>query len=428
MPLIRKQVTCPYCDSDILLGDCAIVATNRQDDAGAFGADLFDGDEAAAPGSRPGGYPVLVPRPAPPSPPPPPPPKGRLAAIIDAIASVPEEPEPDVDEDVPPVSAYRHLRWEDLPARACYECGTPLPDEIGEREVLKIGIVGTLGAGKTHFLTALLREAGHEQGLRKWGIGEFELDETSSDVYQSKYESFWHDCQVLESTNMAEAAEVVFKPLIVRVTFPLGKKVLLYFYDIDGETLANRGLRARHARYLRRPYGLIFLIDPVMIEAIRSRLPADGPDYQRFDRQANLVKACLTDLAPDLAGRTPVAIALSKSDLVLAATDPAMRFTFGNPPDPADSVEARVAEMAQIHQEVRSVLGSAGERDLLAAADRLGARAPVTFHAVAPIGTEPRLSPDGATRIATEVRPLRCLDPLIALLAPWVRDQIRAGE
>jgi Double-GTPase 2 len=423
MPLIRKRVTCPYCDNEIFLGDCAIVATNRPDNAGSFGADLFGGEEAA--GSPPGGFPVLVAPPAPP--PPPPPPKGFLHAVFDALTSIPEEPAPDEPEDVPPVSAYRHLSWADLPARACYECGTPLPDEIGEREILKIGIVGTLGAGKTHFLTALLREAGHEQGLRKWGIGEFELDETSSDVYQSKYESFWHDGQVLESTNMAEAAEVVFKPLIVRMTFPQRKKVLLYFYDIDGETLSNRGLRARHARYLRRPHGLIFLIDPVRIDAIRARLPVEGPEYQRYDRQSRLVKACLGDLAPDLAGQVPVAIALSKSDLVLRATAPGLRFTFGRPPDDGDTVEARVAEMAEIHREVRGILGSAGERDLLAAADGLGPHAPVTFHAVAPIGSEPRPAADGS-RVAEQIRPLRCLDPLIALLAPWVRDQIKADE
>jgi hypothetical protein len=116
---------------------------------------------------------------------------------------------------------------------------------------------------------------------------------------------------------------------------------------------------------------------------------------------------------------------LSKSDLVLAALDPSSHFTFGQPPGPGDPIEARVAEMAQIHREVKGLLGGAGERDLLAAVDNLGAHAPVTFHAVAPIGSQPKENGNGA-RIATEVRPLRCLDPLIALLAPRVREQIRA--
>jgi hypothetical protein len=415
----------------VFLGDCPIVATNREDDAGQFGAQFGadlpaggDGGTAGTPGDWER-YPVLW-RPAPPKPAAvvPPPPKNFLVRLMETLASIPEEEEPDEYEVVRPVSSFG-FPWKELPTRACVRCGTPLPDEIGDRQILKIGIVGTTGAGKSHFLAALIKEAAHQQGLRKWGIAEFELVETSSEMYRERYESFWHDRRVLEPNLPADAPEVVFRPLIVRATYLRGTKVLLYFYDIDGESLANRGRRARYASYLRRPHGLIFLIDPMMIDAIRTHLAPGESGYHRYIRQGDLVNACVADLEADRARRTPIAIALSKSDLVATAAGRQHSFTFSRPATASDPIDSVAAEMAHIHREVREVLGAAGERDLLAVADRLGPGAPLTFHAVAPIGYAPQHE-DGV-RVAPEIKPLRCLDPLIALISPWVRDQIRSG-
>jgi len=431
--LIRKQVICPYCDRKIYLGDCPIVATNRGSDAGQFGAQFGVGGDIPLGGADDATaqrYPVLW-RPPPPTVKSEPPPKSLFGRIVDALANVDEDEGPEEDEIITPISSFDSA-WSDLPARACTECGTPLPDEIGDRQIWKIGIVGTTGAGKTHFLAALLKEAAHNQGLRRWGIGEFDLVETSSELFRDRYEPFWHDHRVLDPTNPADAPEVVFRPLIVRVTLLRGTRVLLYFYDIDGETLINRGQRARHASYLRRPHGLIFLIDPVMIDSIRKRLPpdetgeADKPTYRRSIRQGDLVNACISDLEPGRARKTPIAITLSKSDLVITAATRGHPFTFARQPDTGDPIEATAAEMAQINREVREVLGAAGELDLLAVADRLGPGAPVTFHAVAPIGYSPRPDADG-DRIAPTIKPLRCLDPLMAVLSPWVRDQLRAS-
>ena len=429
MALIRKRVICPYCDRAILLGDCPIVATNHSDDAGQFAAQ-FDADPRAggddgktfAPGGR---YPILW-QPRPRVLPPPPPPKNLFGRIVDALAGAGEDEEPDEDEVVRPVSELG-FRWGDLPARACMNCGTPLPDELIDRAVLKIGIVGTTGAGKSHFLAALIKEAAHNQALRKWGISEFDLVETSSETYRNQYEPFWHDGRVLDATNPSDAPEVLFRPLIARVTYLRGTKVLLYFYDIDGETLINRGRRARHASYLRRPHGLIFLIDPMMIDSIRKHLPTDTldePNYQRFIRQGDLVNACIADLEPDRARKVPIAITLSKSDLVAAAVNRGHSFTFSHPSAASDPIEAVAAEMASINREVREVLGAAGEHDLLALANRLKPDATVTFHAVAPIGHAP--TQDAGVQRAPRPEPLRCLDPLLALLSPWVRDQIQA--
>lgn len=420
MSVIRSKVVCPYCDARILLGDCPIVATNRMQDGGQFGADL--GDQAAddpwagARGPWRDRYHVLW-RPSPPDEP------AREAyrtwwqRLWDALIGS-QRDEPDEPETIRPVSWYGFPR-QDLPARACTRCGNPLPDDIAERPVRKIGIVGTTGAGKSLFLRAILAEAADQQKLAPWGVKDFEVDEESAARLRDQYQSV-HD---VEPTNPADAPEANFRPFIARATLGTDK-VLLFFYDIDGETLLSRSLRARYAPFLYRPFGLIFLIDPMMIGPIRKMLPAN-PNYQRLVRQSTLVSACVSDLE-ERAATTPIAVTLSKSDLVEEAQVAGYRFVFRQRPGDDDTLEHRAAEMAEINQEVRGILNSADMHDLTALADRLGPMAPVTYHAVAAVGFTPQII-DGAPDLR-DAKSLRCLEPLIAVLSPWVRGKIRDTE
>jgi hypothetical protein len=416
MSVIRREVVCPYCDARILLGDCPIVATNRPQDGGQFGADL--GDEAAddpwaaARGPWRDRYPVLW-RPSPPDEPARDPYRTWWRRLWDALVGS-QQDEPDVPELIKPVSSYP-LPRQDLPARACTRCGNPLPDDIAERPVRKIGIVGTTGAGKSLFLRAILTEAGDQQKLAPWGVRDFEVDEEAAARLRDQYQSV-HD---VEPTNPADAPEANFRPFVARATLGTDK-VLLFFYDIDGETLLNRKLRARYAPFLYRPFGLIFLIDPMMIGPIRKLLPAN-PDYQRLVRQSTLVSACVSDLE-ERAVTTPIAITLSKSDLVEEAQVEGYRFLFRQRPGDDDPLEHRAAEMAEINKEVRGILNSVDMHDLTAIADRLGRKAPVTYHAVAAVGFTPQII-DGAPDLR-DAKSLRCLEPLIAILSPWVREKI----
>jgi hypothetical protein len=415
--MIRCEVVCPYCDAHILLGDCPIVATNRPQDGGQFGTDpgdqAADDPWAAARGPRRDRYPVLW-RPSPPDEPARDPHRTWWQWLWDALVGS-QQDEPDEPETIKPVSSYGFPR-QDLPARACTRCGNPLPDEIAERPVRKIGIVGTTGAGKSLFLRAIFTEAGEQQKLAPWGVREFEADEESAARLRERYQSV-HD---VEPTSPADAPEANFRPFVARATLGTDK-VLLFFYDIDGETLLNRNLRARYAPFLYRPFGLIFLIDPMMIGPVRKLLPA-SPDYQRLVRQSTLVSACVSDLA-ERAATTPIAITLSKSDLVEEAQVGGYRFLFRQRPGDDDPLDHRADEMADINKEVRGILNSADMHDLTALADRLGQTAPVTYHAVAAVGFTPKII-DGAPDLR-DAESLRCLEPLIAILSPWVREKIR---
>jgi hypothetical protein len=415
----RVRVICPYCDSEIFLGDSPIVAANRAQDGGQFGAGLSDhasNDPWTPAGGPPAGrYPVLWQ--PPPDEPDAAPYRTWWQQLWDKLIGSQQE-EPDQPEVIRPVSSFGFLRG-DLPARACTRCGHPLPDDIAERPVRKIGIVGTTGAGKSLLLRAILTEAAEQQKLAAWGVRDFEVDEDAAARLRDRYQSV----HGVEPTNPADAPEANFRPFIARATLGT-QKVQLFFYDIDGEMLLDRSLRARHAPFLHRPHGLIFLIDPMMIAPVRALLP-DNPNYQRVIRQTTLVNACVADLE-ERAATTPIAITLSKSDLVEDAQVEGYQFLFRQRPDDGDTPQHRAAEMAEINGEVRSVLNSVGMHDLTALVSRLGPEAQVTFHAVAAVGYTPQIA-DGVPDVP-DTKSLRCLEPLIAVLSPWVREQIKSAE
>jgi hypothetical protein len=439
MDVIQCEVVCPYCDTSIPLGKCPIVATNRVQPGGQFGAVL--GDQGAnepwtpADGRAPVRYPVIWPKNwKPPGDEPDAEPAmddpyrtfwQQLWDKVRETLAFSQPQEPDEPEVIKPVSAFGFFRG-DLPARVCTNCWHPLPNDIAERPVLKIGIVGTTGAGKSLFLRAILTEAAEQQKLAPWGVRDFEVDEDAAARLRDQYQSV----PDVEPTNPADAPVANYRPFIARATLEawdrgtlITKKVQLFFYDIDGESLLSPSLRARYAPFLYRPHGLIFLIDPMMIAPVRALLP-DNPNYQRVIRQTTLVNACIADLE-DRAATTPIAITLSKSDLIEDAQVVAYPFMFRRRPGDDDPVEHRVAEMREIDKEVRGILdlNSVGMRDLTGLVTRLGPDAQVTFHAVAAVGYTPNVV-DGEPDLR-DAKSLRCLEPLIAVMDPWVRWKIR---
>jgi hypothetical protein len=410
MAQMRTTAPCPYCGTTLVLRDCPIVATNVDPRIGRFaGRRGGEAEPVARPPSGASavgvhfGRPVLWRRPE----------RERVSGtttfIRHAVKSIVEDPRgrQAVVRDFPP---------EDRPALACTKCGAPLPDDIGERPILTIGIIGTTSAGKSHFLASLVRDGAQRQGLAPWGFDEFVLDETSADTFRADYQGFFHNRMVLKLTAPGEAHQVRDRPLAVRTALSRESRgdtpVTLLFHDFAGETLLQRIERTRHAAFLSRAAALVFLIDPLMIEPIRKRLKGEfgGENYYN---QADLVNACIADLGTGRAARTPIAIALSKSDLLETAV-PEQDFTFRRPP--SRDLKTAMQQMRLVNGEVRGLLGAAGAHDLLAAADRLGPRAPVSFHAVAPIGREPAAGAEGGRAAVSEVKPLRCLDPIINIL------------
>jgi hypothetical protein len=306
---------------------------------------------------------------------------------------------------------------EDLPAYLCLKCLHPLPSSLRTHEVYTVAVVGTQSAGKSTFLAAMAHEAGRRQGLGFLGVTEFAPDEITGTRYHNEYyQRLFREKKTLPKTD--PDLDVRFQPLAFHVTAeqdqdlspPAGDgtiKMTLMLHDVSGEVLTRHDLRAVSAPFVRRADAIIFLVDPLALEPVREWREREGlpDDPSRPDDyyQADLLRACLREVGAERLCDVPVAITLCKSDVVSAMLKPDYTFSHEASREPATWLDER----NKIDGEVIRVLEELDAADIVAA----GRTAPLgTFHAVAPIGTEP-----DHDRIPA-MHPLRCLDPVAQIL------------
>jgi hypothetical protein len=430
---LRDKRECPYCGRTIVLGECPIVATNlrpvdffgskgpsgisqkwasergkwneQANDEVSFSEESDDGLIGESDGdSEPvSGAPILSDA------------NGQKIWIGDfpMVAEPPVNGErglvgrgADGLKKLPSVTELAEP--EDLPQRVCTECNNALPPDLDDRVLYTIAVIGTSGAGKSHYLATALGAAYRQQKLEAAGCLEFTPDEsTAAHFHKTYYAPLFRKQKKLPSTHRDE--QVRLRPLVFRTQFPNGPAASLLFHDVDGEALQSRAVRNRVAPFVRRADAVIFLIDPDWIDAIQDRLPdragelAQDPGFS----QGTLLSACadeMTESGRDLQG-IPFAISISKSDLISQALGRDFRFSTPAP----DDADAWLADMDAVGIEVEDLLAELEMKDLLSAARRLPKK---SFHAVAAIGH----SPIGDTIDRASFRPVRCLDPLAMVL------------
>lgn len=428
-----EVATCPFCADELTLASLPIVATNftrdldKQGSGAELGGDnpfgnLVEDDQPQDASSsssehgpapieeaaslRPvsgakvlsmrGSWPVVA------MPPPPPAEEPRRGILR-------RKPEP---PDAPTVGELAHPA--DLPARLCTSCETPLPVDIGERRLFTIAIVGANGSAKTHFLASMLHEAYHEQALSDaFGCREFLPDEETGERYHNSYHvPLYGDRVTLEATQAHE--DVRFNPLKFRVRFDeYPKPVTLLFHDVAGEVLRDRKARARAAPFVRRADAIIFLVDPRWFAPVGEYLKKKhGIPYEMAPfNQADLFNAVADEMTTRNLDEVPVSVAVSKSDLVSSALG--RDFTFDLEAAVTDR-EGWIQQIKDIDEEVESLLTNEFRaRDLIAALSRFPNK---TLHAVAPIGSQPQQADHRAQQAIEDLRPRRCLDPLLSAL------------
>lgn len=411
MTTVRR---CPYCAEEIRLGDCPIVATS------------FTGAEYLA------SQPIRAAQIELPS-------KTKVKETLKKTGWP-------IVADAPSVAAGKKKRkgWgglgtiggsatlsslfdeaarEDLPARACPACELPLPQSIDERPALVIGVIGVNRVGKTHLLASCLTQASRQRGLARIGCRDFALDESTAKRFREEYyEPLFRQGEVLDVSQASDVAEIRFRPLIFNATLPNLGPVSLILHDVAGEVMADPRTRAAAAPYLRGARGIIFVIDPREIDALRPGLPdwLLQSNAVGFDQGA-LLSACLRpDGIVDRGEVIPVAIALGKADLLPAATG--RQFPFLSPAPGQEEPAAFVQRIKQSSRQVAAFLEEQSAFDILDPASEYGRHSgsgardgngKVTFHAFSALGS----APDSKENLLHEVRPLNCIDPLAAVLA-----------
>jgi hypothetical protein len=299
----------------------------------------------------------------------------------------------------------------------CPSCHSNLPQRFTEAEARTMALVGTRAAGKSHYIAVALHELEHRVGP-KFGGSLMLLDDASRDrVENVLMPRLYGEQGVLPATQSAAADRSVREPLVSRLTLGRAKNAThsnLVFFDAAGEDLQSLGVLEREARYVTQSDGLILLIDPLQIPAVRDEFDDDGElppvtadPYTMLGRLAALLREA-RGIAPGKPIGVPLAIALSKSDL-LRGLLPEGHLLFGA------SSNGRLfdADAARnLSEQLRAdVAGWLGERfDTFVKAEFRQA----AYFAVSALGENPV-----GGHLRNGVAPRRVEDPILWMLHTW---------
>lgn len=270
-----------------------------------------------------------------------------------------------------------------------------LPAELDELDTRILAVVGVTGAGKTHYLAQALNEGSKRGTLARFGCMEFaptDANGTAHVLHNDYYTQVVRRREIFEATNPQVAPR--------QFTFTVGmhnQRFLLVTHDIAGESLSDSDKRAQELLFLRRADAMIFLLDPIEFDVVRSRLPAYLLGQDKPADQVHLLRQCLNELDQSLGHEIPVRVAIAKSDLI--TTYCGIRGSWQQPP-----ARDWRHDIGQISSEIIKMLGHLHETEVLRLVQ---GRHRTLLHAISSLGAPPMQ--DG--RLA-QAEPVRCSDPL----------------
>jgi len=166
----------------------------------------------------------------------------------------------------------------------CPSCHNKLPRASLEGKDTIISIVGSRATGKSHFVTViineLLKRVAPSFGTGSGGAMEG-FDTTLTRYMGGAYQRLYNERQKLDLTksSVLDVNNDAFRPYIFTLKIPYKKlfkdvteTCTLVFFDTAGEDLNDADTMSTVNKYICKSAGIIFLLDPMQIPAVRNQL------------------------------------------------------------------------------------------------------------------------------------------------------------
>lgn len=193
--------------------------------------------------------------------------------------------------------------------RVCRHCHNPLPDNYGKNNVKFAAVIGITGAGKTVYLSQLLRKM--KDYSAKAGL--------SAIVNNTGVRTFLENNRVAAGQPLpgSTPAERFQQPLFYEMIRDAGDMrhttETFVLYDVAGEVFKDPALVNRFAPFIQHADGVVVLIDPMQFSAISDAavggVALDEPTTV-LETVHHIVTHGITDRKCDI----PFAICISKVD------------------------------------------------------------------------------------------------------------------
>ena len=277
-----------------------------------------------------------------------------------------------------------------------------------------MALIGTKASGKSHFIAVVLHELEHRIGPSFGGSLMLLDDATRRRVDDDLKPRLYDAGVVLPATSSVVTSRAVSEPLVSRLTLGRDTHSNLVFFDAAGEDLESLEILEREGRYITQSDGLVLLVDPLQIQAVRDDLegsielpPVSADVYQMIGRLAGLIREA-RGIPAKKPIEVPLAIAISKIDTLrglLSDTHPV--FTL-----PAHNGRFDAAIARSISESLRAeTVAWLGERvDTFLKSEF----AHVAYFGVSALGENPV-----GGRLRNGVSPHRVEDPILWMLDRW---------
>jgi len=171
-----------------------------------------------------------------------------------------------------PRSAMCSCRYETR-LKLCPHCHNEWPTGLESTENLIIAVIGAKDVGKSHYIAVLINTLTNDFGVR-FRASLNAVDDRTRTRYAAEFRKHVYE----EKTAIPTTRAARTYPLIYRLVFEEGtiykslRVVTLVFFDTAGENFTTTNTLNAHNRYMASASGILFLLDPLQIPAVQSRL------------------------------------------------------------------------------------------------------------------------------------------------------------
>lgn len=207
--------------------------------------------------------------------------------------------------------------------KVCPHCHNDWPAGLDSTENLIIAIIGAKDVGKSHYIAVLINALTNDFGVR-FRASLNAVDDQTRTRYAEQFRKFIFEDKIAIPTTRAGRTD----PLIYRLVFEEGtiykslRVVTLVFFDTAGENFTATKSLTAHNRYMASASGILFLLDPLQIPAVQSRLtvkqnfPAERTNPIDVVSRTDEVIRNVQSLPLHKKINIPVALTFSKLDAV----------------------------------------------------------------------------------------------------------------
>ncbi|WP_066315330.1 hypothetical protein [Bacillus sp. FJAT-29814] len=208
--------------------------------------------------------------------------------------------------------------------RLCPSCHNELPITAGKYPSNIISVVGATSVGKSVYITSLIHTL-QRVTASNFNAACIPLNNSISRRFRDEYEiPLFENGMLFKATETTKRQE----PFIFQFVFKDEDRapLTLVFFDVAGEGMTQKDYLQLHASHIKNSAGILFLVDPMQIRAIREKLlhqmgENPGKIVGLADEPREVVVSLFEDfIAHQENSKTdiPTAIVLTKSDLLSA--------------------------------------------------------------------------------------------------------------